>query len=200
MAVLTRSRVDHRGRSRWRRGVAWLAALAGCVALAWAAPAEPTASTEYQLKAAFLYKLPQFVEWPASAFAEAGAPFVVGILGDDPFGAYLDDLVKGEKVGEHPMIVRRFKRAEDIVDCHILFVSRSESGGLDRALAPLKGRSVLTVSDVDTFITKHGGMVRFATENGKIKLKTNPRGARACDLTISSKIQSPGNTEEPDRR
>lgn len=153
--------------------------------------AEPAAiSDEYQIKAVFLFNHAQFVEWPAAAFASKEAPIVIGILGNDPFGAYLDDLVSGEKIGERPLLVRRYKRVEDISDCHILFISRSEAGVLDKIIAHLKGRSVLTISDLDTF-TRQGGMVRFATENGKIRLRINVEAAKACGLTISSKIIRP---------
>jgi len=54
----------------------------------------------------------------------------------------------------------------------------------------LKGRSLLTVSDVDTF-TRQGGIVRFVTENGKIRLRINVEAAKRGELTISSKILRP---------
>jgi hypothetical protein len=170
--------------------VAWCAALA---ALALASPfarAQPAPTAEYQLKAAFLYKLTQFVEWPAAAFKDSQAPLVVGVLGDDPFGAYLDDLVKGEKIDGRPFVVRRFKRAVDAGACHVLFISRSEADTLDRDFAQLAHQRVLTVGDVDTF-TRLGGMVRFAVENGKIRLKINPEAAKAHELIVSSKILTP---------
>ncbi len=61
---------------------------------------------EYQLKAVFLFNFAQFVEWPASAFPNAETPLVIGILGEDPFGAYLDETVRGETVNDRPLVVR----------------------------------------------------------------------------------------------
>ena len=179
-----------------RRRVAWLCALAVLGAVAPGASAQTAASKEYQLKAVFLFNFAQFVEWPARAFREAEAPLVIGVLGEDPFGAYLDELVAGEKVGIRPLIVRRYQRVEDIAECHILFISRSETATLDKSLAHLKGRSVLTVGDMDTF-TQQGGMVRFFTENGKIRFKINVQAAKACELTPSSKILSPATIVPP---
>lgn len=49
---------------------------------------------EYQVKAVFLFNFAQFVTWPSQP---ADAPLVIGILGDDPFGSYLDETVRGEK-------------------------------------------------------------------------------------------------------
>jgi hypothetical protein len=174
-----------------RHGTAWLLWLAVLGSTTPGAVASPAPSAEYQLKAVFLFNFAQFVEWPAPAFREPAAPLVIGVLGDDPFGAYLDDLVRGEKIGNRPLRVRRYKPGEDFTECHIIFVCRSEIKELDKILGRLKGRSLLTVSDADTF-TRQGGMVRFAMENGKVRLRINIEAAKASDLTISSKILRPG--------
>ena len=71
-------------------------------------------------------------------------------------------------------------------DCRLFGLFRSHN-----TVDPvLPGRNTLTVSDGDTF-TRAGGMVRFVTENGKIRLRINLAAAKACDLTISSKILRP---------
>ncbi len=171
----------------WTVGLFVLCALRATAADS-AAVAPPSA--EYQVKAVFLFNFAQFAEWPARAFADARVPLVIGILGDDPFGAYLDELVKNEKIGERPLAVRRYREVKDIVGCHILFVSRSEAARFDRIIPVLKGQSILTISDADAF-TRHGGMVRFVTDSGKIRLRINVEAAKACGLTISSKIIRP---------
>jgi hypothetical protein len=150
------------------------------------AMAAPTSSAqEYQVKAVFLYNFTQFVGWPAAT--PARAPIVIGILGDDPFGSYLDDTVRGEKVGDRPLVVRRYRRLEDVDDCQILFISRSEAIRFDQIAARLKDRSILTVSDADQS-GKRGGIVRFVTENDRVKLRINATSARIAGLTISSKL------------
>ncbi|MBS0631384.1 MAG: YfiR family protein, partial [Verrucomicrobia bacterium] len=112
---------------------------------------------------------------------------IIAILGEDPFGAYFDTLVKDEKIRDRPLMLRRFARLEDVTDCHILYVSRSEVPRYDRIIAQLKGRPVLTVGDADNF-AKQGGMVRFATENGRTQLRVNVTAVKAANLTISSKL------------
>jgi hypothetical protein len=165
------------------RGLAVLAVLG----LGAAGPARAAEITpEYQVKAVFLFNFAQFVEWPANAFADSRAPFVIGVLGDDPFGDYLDKLVQSEKVGERPMQVRRFRKAADLTACHILFVSHDVTG-FDRIAADLRARPVLTVGDADNF-SRLGGMVRFVTVNGKIRLRINVVAAQEAGLIISSKL------------
>lgn len=191
MAVLTKSRQIRRGWFLLRQPATWFLWLALLGAVPPEATASPAPTAEYQLKAVFLFNFAQFVEWPAPAFHEPAAPLVIGVLGDNPFGAYLDNLVRGEKIGSRPLVVRHYRRGEDIAECHIIFICRSETKELEKILAPLKGRSLLTVGDTDTFI-RLGGMVRFAMENGKVRLRINVEAAKAGALTISSKILRPG--------
>lgn len=145
---------------------------------------------EYQIKAAFLFNFAQFVEWPSEALGEPGAPLVIGVLGEDPFGAFLDETVRGEAVRDHPLLVQRYRTADEIKNCHVLFISRSEAARLSRILAGLQGRNILTVGDAEDF-SRRGVMIRFVTQSNKIRLRINIDAARAANLTISSKLLRP---------
>jgi hypothetical protein len=157
-------------------------------ALALSAPA--AAPGEYQLKAVFLFNFAQFVEWPPQAFPDAQAPLVIGVLGMDPFGAYLDETVRGETVNNRPLVVQRYGRVEDINTCHILFISRSEADRLEQIVASLKGRSILTVSDAEDAALR-GVMIRMIMVENKIRLRINLEEAQAANLKISSKLLRP---------
>jgi hypothetical protein len=143
-------------------------------------------SKEYQVKAAFLYNFSQFIEWPPRALP-GQSPLVIGVLGSNPFGNYLEEIVRGERVGYHPLVVLRFRQVSEIQYCHILFVSQSEANQLDQILAYVRGRNILTVGDIENFAVR-GGMIRFVTENNKIRFKINLAAARGANLTISSKL------------
>ncbi len=149
--------------------------------------AQTAPSKEYQVKAVFLFNFAQFVEWPPAAFADDKSPLVIGILGDDPFGAYLDEVVRAERVGNRPMRVQRYQRADEITTCHVLFISRSEEIRLGQILASLKDRNILIVGDSDDFIQR-AGMIQLATSQGKVHLRINVNAARTANLTISSKL------------
>lgn len=146
--------------------------------------------TEYQVKAAYLFNFGQFVEWPASTFASAGAPFVIGIVGDDPFGSMLDDVVRGEAVGGHPLQVRRFNEGDDVSACNILFIARGETGRLGRALQSVRGHNVLTVTD-STSEESRDAIIVLITENKRIRMRINIAAAHANNLVISSKLLRP---------
>lgn len=142
---------------------------------------------EYQVKAVFLFNFTQFVDWPAATFADASEPISICVLGEDPFGAYLDDAVRGEHVESRALIVRRLRRAEDTEACQILFISQSEAARLDAIMQRVKPLRALTVSDARGF-GERGGMVGFVTEDNRVRLRINLDAVRAAGLTISSKL------------
>jgi len=146
--------------------------------------------TEYQVKAAYLFNFGQFVEWPAGSYASASAPFVIGIVGDDPFGSVLDDVVRGEAVAGHPLLVRRFNDTDDVSACNILFIARSETALLERTLQAVRGRNVLTVTDAAGDESRDAIIV-LKTENKRIRMRINLAAARANNLVISSKLLRP---------
>jgi hypothetical protein len=143
---------------------------------------------EHDVKSALLFNFTRFVEWPDSAFATESTPVVIGILGRDPFGTILDDIVRDEKCGSRSIKVERYRNVESARDCQIVFISESEQADLPRIFRVLKGRPILTVGDVDGFLQK-GGMIRFIKDPaGKIHLNINLNAIKAADLTVSAKL------------
>jgi len=142
---------------------------------------------EYQVKAAYLYNFTKFTDWPASAFASPNAPMVIGIVGEDPFGKTMDDVVSGEIVRDHPLVVKRLRPDEDLRSCHVLFISRSESKQLPALLEKLKGSPVLTAGDTSDF-AEQGGMVNFLLDQKTVKLEINQAAVEAAGLQISGKL------------
>jgi len=142
---------------------------------------------EYDLKAAFLFHFAQFVDWPADALPEGNSPLTIGILGRDPFGKSLDDIVSNETVDGHKLLVRRFQNVAQVDSCHILFIDSSESGRMDQILSHLKGRSILTVGDTKDFALK-SGIIGFVLSEKRLRLAVNLAAANVARLTISSKL------------
>ena len=149
--------------------------------------AQTPVSREYQLKAAFLFNFTQFVDWPANSFSSAKEPMIIGILGKDPFGSYLEEIISGEKVNGHPLIINRYNNIDDVGRCQILFINLAETKKAEQAIAKLKEQNILTVSDAPDFL-QQGGMIRFYTKSDKIKLEVNLEASKAANLVISSKL------------
>jgi hypothetical protein len=162
-------------------------------------PAQTAVSKEYQVKAAFLFNFIQFVEWPPAAFPEKATPLVIGVLGEDPFKGFLGEMLRDEQVGKRPLRIEYYRRGEEIQQCHILFISNSESRRLEQVLGKLKNRSILTVGESESFAA-NGGMINFIMEGSKIRFRINNEAARAASLTISSKLLRLAEVVAPPKR
>ncbi|HEX8679068.1 MAG TPA: YfiR family protein [Chthoniobacterales bacterium] len=143
-------------------------------------------SLEYQVKAACVLNAARFVSWPASAFPGADAPLIIGILGENPFGSTLQEVVSGATVRHRLIAVRRVGLAE-ARDCHIVFVSRSERDNLDAILSALGDANVLTISEIDRFV-QSGGTIGLALDQGKIRFEINQEAASRARLKIDSQF------------
>ena len=189
MALLTALFAPAAARLRPRWGVpgAWILRCAVLLAAGPSLAAQTGGATEYQVKAVFLFNFAQFVDWPADAFSGPDTPLVIGVLGEDPFGNFLDQTVRHEHLGGRPFQVRRYQSVDEIKTCHILFISRSQGDRPEDILVGLKHRPLLTVSDADGF-AQRGGMIRFVTDRSRIRLQLNLEAAAAAHLTISSKL------------
>ena len=149
--------------------------------------AQESQPSEYQLKAAFLFNFAKFVEWPASALPQDSSPFVIGILGENPFNDDLKRTVAGKRISDHPISIVVFSSVTEATNCHILFVSNSEKGRLGDIFKRLQAAPVLTVGETDQF-TGAGGMINFVTEANKIRFQIKEETAKAAGLKISSKL------------
>src|SRR5215475_13840928 len=87
-------------------------------------PALAQTSEEYRLKAAFLYNLAKFVEWPPQAFAGPNEPVTICVLGQNPFGTALGDAVRGKTAQDHPLTVKTISKIESNCSCNVVFVTR----------------------------------------------------------------------------
>lgn len=165
----------------------WLA-LVLLVTWATASVAQPVPK-EYQIQAVFLWRLAQFTDWPATAFEGPMSPIVIGVLGDDPFRQALDLAVKDETAHHRRIEVKRFTRVNEISSCHILFISRSEEDRAGSITKTLGRRPILTVSDIDRFHQRHGGMISFfVTEQNKVRLRINVDTVKAAGITLDSQL------------
>jgi hypothetical protein len=157
---------------------------------AFAQASDASDSSEYLIKAGFIYNFAKFVDWPSAAFAQPDSPIVIGILGTDPFGNLIDRIIENKKIGARGLVVKRLKWGTDLKDlkeCKILFVGASEKAHLDDLLQIVKTLPILTVGEAPGF-AERGGVIRFVLEDNRVRFEINVEAAHQADLTISSRL------------
>ncbi len=150
-------------------------------------PAEPAVAKEYQVKAAFLYNFTKFVEWPEAKFADANAPIVIGVMGHNPFGTVLAEMVKERKVNGRGIQIKLIGSLAEIKGLHVLFISAAEANRVEVLEAALKEGAVLGVGESDTFLLR-GGTIRFVLEEDKVRFEIDLNSAERAQLKISSQL------------
>src|SRR6476661_7065906 len=118
--------------------------------------AQEPAFDAYQVKAAFLYNFAKFVEWPPGTFASPKDPITICIVGQNPFGSTLEDMVLGKKIGDRAFAIRRLRDTQQTRTCQILFIGSTESKRIRPWLETLKGAGLLTVGETDDFMAAGG--------------------------------------------
>jgi YfiR/HmsC-like len=150
--------------------------------------ASASVTLEYEVKAAFLFRFAQFVEWPADTFKGTGEPFTYCTIGDDPFRGALERTLNGKTIGQRALRVEHLNGAGKIGECQVLFVGGSEDGKhVEEILASTGRLPILTVGEADRF-AENGGAIGFCTEDNKIRFEVNLDAAGKAGLKISAKL------------
>ena len=166
-------------RTRARR---LLPALCVLVLLSWWSGARAQESTEYRIKAAFLYNFARFTDWPTAV------PDVLHlcVYGEDPFDEALDDLV-GKRIGQRKLVVQHKSIGDSLLPCQLVFIAPRAMRSLPRVLDSLRGTAVLTVADSPGACQK-GVMLNMAVVQGKVRFEANLQAAHAAQLRLSSQL------------
>jgi hypothetical protein len=174
---------------RNRRGPSRRLILAALVAMVFVAPVLPARSepndVEARVKAAFLYNFVRFVEWPPESLGDPRTPVVIGIVGHDPLGSVLDEIVDGKTVGGRPIRIRRFDSVEQADHCQVLYIAEPKRGKTLRQ--SLAGKAVLSVGDYAGAL-QDGNVIAFLLVDDSVRFEISLETAGRAGLKISSQL------------
>jgi hypothetical protein len=150
------------------------------------------ARREYNVKAVTLYAFGRYVTWPESAFAADDAPFVIGLLGGNPFGNALDQIAAKKTLNGRPIVVRPLTTPEECVQCHIVYVTRSISRDVEaRLFDAVNGQPVLLVGE-STGFAERGGTINFYQSGSNVRFELNANRATETQLSLNAKLLTLG--------
>jgi YfiR/HmsC-like len=139
-----------------------------------------------KIKAGIVYHVARLAEWPTNKFANAESPIVVGVLGKDPhgFGKYFEAQAETLSTKGRSIVVSRLKYkesetdridpllAEEMRQCHILFVTRHETRHLNEILGVVRNASVLTIGE-SVKLLDAGGAIALAFRKGMLTIRVD---------------------------
>ena len=147
--------------------------------------------TAYQLKALYLHNFAKYTEWPKEALGDENAPFVLGILGKDPFGKAIE-IIEGKSIKGRKLKVKHFTNVQEVKDCHLLFICSSETDRLPQILKALEKSSILTIAEVEGFL-QHSGMINLVAEqksagSQSVAFEINRAAAEKANLKLDTQL------------
>lgn len=148
----------------------------------------PPVPLEAQVKAAFLPKFAAYVNWPSGAVSAPDDPVQLCVIGQDPFGRNLDDAVVRQRIGTHPVLLRRLENTAGAEHCSIAFLGGSTKQAIAAMQEALRGQPILTVTDAS--LGAERGMVHFALKDGRVRFHIDDALAARSSLSISARLLS----------
>jgi hypothetical protein len=113
---------------------------------------------------------------------------VIGIFGNDPFGNFLDETVKNEMVHGRRIRVERYRTLAQVKNWHIMYIGFADPERVEQVLKSIKGKPVLTVSDLENSSRRSEIIIKFLTKQNKVRFSINAEAAREARLVLSSKL------------
>ena len=142
------------------------------------------ATTEFAVKAGFIYNFSKYIEWPANA-VESNS-YHLCVIGEDKREDSLDVLV-GKLVGNKPLTLTRNVKPANLKDCHMLFVIEDNNVHAEALLTEIAALPIVTISDSPDFILK-GGMIGLIRDGNRVGFEVNLKPANAVGIRMSVQL------------
>ena len=149
--------------------------------------APQTKVSDQEVKAALLFRVSKFIEWPAAAFSSANASFVMCVVGDESRVRAFQPL-QGKSLSGRSVTVRRITGDMlDLGQCHAAYFPEGSDADVDYALGKLRGTPVLTVGESDAFVQR-GGVLALVTRDQRVQFTIHAGSAKRAQLSVSSQL------------
>ena len=135
-------------------------------------------------QAMFIYNFCRLIEWPS---AYRSGPFVIGIIGNSPTHAEINNFISGKRVGTQTVVIKRFTSPGQIEKCHVLFVPFDQTKNLSAINSKIGGNSTLIIGEKSDAIN-NGATISFAIVADKLKFEIKPTNASTKNISISGKL------------
>ncbi len=109
------------------------------------------------------------------------------MIGKHPFGDLLDVIYAERKIKNKTVEIRYLSKEEEILQCHLLFITESGRDELSSILSLTKDKPILTVGDSKGFAEK-GVHINFYLDEGRIRFAINESAVRQSGLQMSYRL------------
>ena len=138
-----------------------------------------------KLQTVFIYNFTKHIEWPQNM---RSGDFIIGVIGNSPITDELETLAKSRKVGNQPIVVKKYRDTDEIGSCHILYIPPGRSGDIGSIINQVKGYNTLIITDKKG-LANAGAAINFVVDGSKQKFELKKSNATKYGLKVSSDLE-----------
>jgi len=143
---------------------------------------------QYQVKAAFIFNFPKYIEWPESKLNENDSIFTITIIGSSEVYYYLDNIAKSEKIKGKKIIINKIQKTEtEIPDSEIIFLSSPYHHYYKKITENINNKTTLIVGESEECFER-GPLICFYEKDGKIRFQIDHQKVKSSLLKVSSHL------------
>ncbi len=152
-----------------------------------AASAQAGAPTEDAVKAAYLSKLGNYVQWPAHTGPQANGRTVIGIVGAEDVANNLAQMAAVRDPVKGTLAVRRLRNGDPLENIHILYLGQGYVGRAGAMIDQAAAHSILVVTESSDGLA-HGSVVNFRVLDERLRFDISLVSADKAGLRLSSQL------------
>jgi hypothetical protein len=157
--------------------------LLGSIGTSWA-EASPD-DVARQIKAAYLVKFANYIEWPPGSFEGPESPIVIGVIGADRLADELQRITHDRQVGKRPVAVRRLTTSDTSARVHILYMGTRAGDRLKSWFQSVEGQPMLSVTD-STHDLAHASAIKFVIDKNRVRFDVSVPAAERSGIKITA--------------
>jgi hypothetical protein len=134
------------------------------------------------LKAAFIFKFTNYIDWP-----QKSTPFTIAVLNNDEMYAALESIFEGKKVHGRDVVITHVKKIEKTDSYDVLHVKEIDSS-LAPTLSHLEKQGLLVITQSEKGMNKKAIINFYLDEEDRLKFEINADQASSSNLKINSRL------------
>lgn len=148
---------------------------------------QASGQSQEKIYSALMINFARGIQWPAGNAGD----FVIGVLEYPPLASELMAFSNTIKINTRKIQVKEYSHADDLGQCHILFIPAYKARQIHNILNKLANKPTLIITN-KTNLAKLGSGVNFVLVDGKLRYEINTKSIESRGMKISNSLKNMG--------
>ena len=140
-----------------------------------------------QIKAAYLIKFANYIEWPPHTFSNPDSPIIIGVIGANPLADELERVTRDRQIGKRPIVIQRLSIQDTSAKVHILFLGRRAGPKINDWYQTVNTQPLLSVADASHELSS-ATAIKFVLDNNRLRFDVSVPVAERSGVKIGAPL------------